>query len=140
MVVFCVSCVSGTADTPVSSHGAIHVSSFGIYVPIKNFVFALLRCTEQGLHVFPYAKGNPTFRSSLYHHNIQRERGHSMVQLVRGSLIESLDRGSNPWLGPHMSSQKPTWPRTQGTRVYVVKDPSWVGPRRLESLVRGSNP
>ena len=43
--------------------------------------------------------------------------GPSMVQLVRGSLIESLDRGSNLWLGPHMSSHSPLWPRIQGTRV-----------------------
>ena len=43
-------------------------------------------------------------------------RGPSMVQLVRGSLIESLDRGSNPWLGPHMSNHSPPRPRIQGTR------------------------
>jgi hypothetical protein len=41
-------------------------------------------------------------------------KGPSMVQLVRGSLIESLDRGSNPWLGPRMSSHSPLGPSIQG--------------------------
>ena len=53
-----------------------------------------------------------------------------MVQLVRGSLIESLDRGSNPWVGPHMSRHSPLWPRIQGTRVKVVK-----GSRRKKGIV-----
>jgi hypothetical protein len=34
---------------------------------------------------------------------LPRQKGPSMVQLVRGSLIESLDRGSNPLVGaPHV--------------------------------------
>ncbi len=55
---------------------------------------------------------------------LQRE-GPSMVQLVRGSLIESLDRGSNPWLGPHMSSHSPLGPRIQGPGYRWFKDSSW---------------
>ncbi len=47
-----------------------------------------------------------------------------MVQLVRGSLIESLDRGSNPWLGPHMSSHSPLGPRIQGPGYGWFKESS----------------
>ncbi len=48
-----------------------------------------------------------------------------MIQLVRGYHIESLDRGSNPWLGPHMSSHSPLGPRTQGPGYKWFKDSSW---------------
>ncbi len=54
----------------------------------------------------------------------------STVQLVRGSLIESLDRGSNhlvilgKGLGPHMSSHSPLGPRIWGPGYRWLEDSS----------------
>lgn len=59
------------ADTPGSSRGANHDSSFGFCVH-KKLLFALLRCSERGLHVFKYTQGNGISCSSLYRRNVHQ--------------------------------------------------------------------
>jgi hypothetical protein len=95
-----------TVVTAQADLAILHAAFDSVLITLISFLGLL-----QAVHV-----ANAALFDIPFHEEAARP---SMVQLVRGSLVESLVRGSTPLvilgkgLGPHMSIHSPLRPRTQ---------------------------